>query len=110
VAGLVVVDQDRGQDRGQRPARLGGGVAGPALLLGPGGRGGQPLAGRATFSGSLDNLSGAVGHDEEPGDEKDENDDDQNHVHAHQVSVDRSDRLTTSCDPGMRVIAFDDTC
>ena len=34
----------------------------------------------------------------------------QNHVHAHQVSVDRSDRLTTSCDPGMGVIVFDVTC
>ena len=85
----MVFDQDRGQDRGQRPAGLGGGVAGAALLLGPRGRGGQPLAGRATFSGSPDNLSGAVGHDEQPGDEKNENNDEyHNHVHAHQVSVD----------------------
>jgi hypothetical protein len=88
----VVFDQDRGQDRGQRAARLGGGVAGPALLLGPGGGRGQPLGGGAAFSGSPDNLSGAVGQHEEPGDEEDEEDeedDKQNHVHAHQVSVDR---------------------
>jgi hypothetical protein len=85
----VVLHQDRGQDRGQRSARLGGGVAGPALLLGPRGRGGQPLGGGATFSGSPDNLSGAVGQDEQSGDDKDEQDDQQNHIHAHQVSVDR---------------------
>jgi hypothetical protein len=99
----VVFDQDRGQHRGQRSARLGGGVAGPALLLGPGGRGGQPLSGGATFPGSPDNLGGAVGQDQQPGDEKDENDgDDHDHVHAHQVSVDRPDGLTTSCDQGRR--------
>jgi hypothetical protein len=107
----VVFHQDRGQHRGQRSARLGGGVAGPALLLGPRGRGGHPLGNGAAFSGSPDNLSGAVGQDEQPGDEKDENDDDyHDHVHAHQVSVDRSDGLTTSCDPGMRVIGFYITC
>jgi hypothetical protein len=89
VAGLVVFHQDRGQHRGQRSARLVGGVAGPALLLGPGGGRGQPLGGGAAFSGSPDNLSGAVGQHEEPGDEEDEQDDKQNHVHAHQVSVDR---------------------
>jgi hypothetical protein len=95
----VVVHENRGQDRGQRSARLGRGGAGTALLLAPRDRGGQPLAGGATFSGSPENLGGAVGQDEEPSDEKDSNYHYQNHVHAHQVSVDRSDRLTTSCEP-----------
>jgi hypothetical protein len=85
----VVFHQDRGQHHGQRPARLGGGVAGAALRLAPRGRGGQPLAGVATFSGSPDYFNRAVGQDEQPGDEQDDDDyDNHNHVHAHQVSVD----------------------
>ena len=69
----MVVHENRGHDRGQRSARLGRGGAGTALLLGPRGRGGQPLGDDATFSGSPDNPGGAVGQDEEPGDEKDSN-------------------------------------
>jgi len=104
VAGLVVFDQNRGQDRGQRVARLGGGGADPVLILGPHGRGDQPLGGGAAFSGPADNLGGAAGQHKKDGHEQD--DDYQNHVHAHQVSVDRSDRVTTSCDPEMGVIVL----
>jgi hypothetical protein len=106
VAGLVVFDQNRGQDRGQRVAGLGGGGAGPVLILGSRGRGDQPLGGGATFPGPADNLGGAVGHHEKDGHQKDGDYDYQNHVHAHQVSVDRSDRVTTSCDPETEVIVL----
>jgi hypothetical protein len=107
VAGLVVLDQNRGQDRGQRVARLGGGGAGPVPSLVPRGRGVQPLAGGTTLSGPADNLGRTVGKDENDGHEKDGDDGDyQNHVHAHQVSVDRSDRVTTSCDPEMGMIVL----
>jgi hypothetical protein len=102
----VVFNQDRGQDRGQRSARLGLGVTDAALLLRPRGCGHQPLGGGATFPGSPDDLSGTAGQDEEPGQEKDG--DYQNHVHAHQVSVDyaggaeagRGDHIVRSVDGG----------
>ena len=70
----MILDSDRGHHRGQRVARLGGSGAGPALILGPDGRGGQPLADGAAFPASADNPGGAVGQDEQPGDEQDDDD------------------------------------
>ena len=55
--------------RGQGRARLGGGGAGALPVSGPGGRRGQPLGGIAAFPGSPDDPGGAVGQDEQPGDE-----------------------------------------
>jgi len=81
---LVILDPDRGHDRGERIARLGGGGAGAFPVVAPGGRRGQPLAGIAAFPGSPDDPRCAVGQDEQPGDEQD--DDYQNHVHGHQDS------------------------
>jgi hypothetical protein len=69
VTGLVILDPDRGHHRGQRRARLGGGGAGAFLVIGPGGRRGQPFGGLAAFPGSPDNPRGAVGQDQQPGDE-----------------------------------------
>jgi hypothetical protein len=65
----VILDPDRGHYRGQRRARLGVSGAGAFLVIGPGGRRGQPFAGFAAFPGSPDDLRGAVGQDEQPGDE-----------------------------------------
>jgi hypothetical protein len=84
VPGLVILDPDRGHHRGERIARLGGGGADAFFVSGPGGRRGQPLAGIAAFPGSPDDPRCAVGQDEQPGDEQD--DDYQNHVHGHQGS------------------------
>jgi len=87
VAGLAVLGHDRRHHRGQRRAGLGGGGAGALLVIGPGGRRGEPLGGVAAFPGSADDLRGAVGQDQQPGDKQDEQDDDyQNHVHGHQDS------------------------
>jgi hypothetical protein len=69
VAGLVILDQDGGHHRGQRRARLGGGGAGAFPVIAPGGRRGQPFGGLAAFPGSPDNPRGAVGQDQQPGDE-----------------------------------------
>jgi hypothetical protein len=69
VAGLAVLDHDRRHHRGQRRAGLGGGGAGALLVIGPGGRRGEPLGGFAAFPGSPDDLRGAVGQDEQPGGE-----------------------------------------
>jgi hypothetical protein len=84
VARLAILDHDRRHHRRQRIARLGGGGAGAFPVSGAGGRGGEPLAGLAAFPGSPDDPRGAVGQDEQPGDEQD--DDYQNHVHEHQGS------------------------
>jgi hypothetical protein len=81
----VILDQDRGQHRGQRGARLGRSGAGAFPVIAPGGRRGQPLGGLAAFPGSPDNPRGPVGQDQQPGDEQDD-DDYQNHVHGHQDS------------------------
>jgi hypothetical protein len=87
VAGLAVLDHDRRHHRGQRRAGRGGGGASACLVIGPGGRRGEPLGGFAAFPCSADGLRGAVGQDEQAGDEQDEQDDDyQNHVHGHQDS------------------------
>jgi hypothetical protein len=72
----VILDQDRGHDRGQGRARLGGGVARAFPVVGAGGRRGQPLGGFAAFPGPPDDPRGAVGQDEQHGDEQDDNDDD----------------------------------
>jgi hypothetical protein len=69
VAGLAVLDHDRRHHRGQRRAGLSGGGAGALLVIGPGGRSGEPLARFPTFPGSPDDLRGAIGQDEQPGDE-----------------------------------------
>jgi hypothetical protein len=69
VARLAILDHDGRHHRGQRRADLGGGGAGACLVIGPGGRGGEPFAGFAAFPGSPDDLRGAVGQDEQPGDE-----------------------------------------
>jgi len=84
VTWLVILDPDRGHDRGERRARLGGGGAGALFVIAAGGRRGQPLGGCAAFPGSPDDPREAVGQDEQPGDEQD--DDYQNHVHGHQDS------------------------
>jgi len=88
VTWLVILDPDRGHDRGERRARLGGGGAGALFVIGPGGRRGQPFTGFAAFPGSPDDPRCAVGQDEQPGDEQDDEQDDdyQNHVHGHQGS------------------------
>jgi hypothetical protein len=65
----VLLDPDRGHDRGEGRARLGGGGAGASLVGGAGGRRGQPLGGIAAFPCSPDDPGGAVGQDEQPGDE-----------------------------------------
>jgi hypothetical protein len=65
----VILNPDRGHDRGQGRARLGGGGAGAFLVIGAGGRRGQPLAGFAAFPCSPDDARGAIGQDEQPGDE-----------------------------------------
>jgi hypothetical protein len=85
VARFAILDHDRRHHRGQRRAGLGGGGAGACLVVGPGGRRGQPFGGFAAFPRSPDNPRGAVGQDENPGDEQDD-DDYQNHVHGHQDS------------------------
>jgi hypothetical protein len=69
VPGLVILDQDGGHHRGQRRARLGGGGAGAFPVIAPGGRRSQPFGGLAAFPGSPDNPRGAVGQDQQPGDE-----------------------------------------
>jgi hypothetical protein len=65
----VILDPDRRHHRGQRRARLGGGGAGAFPVIGPGGRGGEPLGRVAAFPGSPDDPRGAVGQDQQPGDE-----------------------------------------
>jgi hypothetical protein len=71
----VILDQDRGHHRGQGRARLGGGVARAFSVSAAGGRRGQPVGGCAAFPGSPDGPRGAVGQDEQPGDEQDDDDD-----------------------------------
>jgi hypothetical protein len=66
---LVILDSDRGHDRGERRARLGGGAAGAFFVIAAGGRRGQPLGGITAFPGSPDDPRCAVGQDEQPGDE-----------------------------------------
>jgi hypothetical protein len=65
----VILDQDGGHHRGQGLARRGGGGAGAFPVIAPGSRRGQPFGCFAAFPGSLDDLRGAVGQDEQPGDE-----------------------------------------
>jgi hypothetical protein len=74
VAGLVLLDPDRRHDRGERRARLGGGGPGAFLVGGPGGRRRQPLGGLAAFPRSPDDPRCAVGQDQQPGDDQDDDD------------------------------------
>jgi hypothetical protein len=67
VARFAILDHDRRHHRGQRIAGLGGGGAGAFLVIGPGGRRGEPFARFAAFPGSPDDPRGAVGQDEQPG-------------------------------------------
>jgi len=69
VAGLAILGHDGRHHRGQRRAGLGGGGAGACLVIGPGGRRGEPFGGFAAFPGSPDDPGGAVGQDEQPGHE-----------------------------------------